>query len=159
MKIDYRFAKISDMDQLIQLRVKMQLEANSFSESDVTDKFIEKVRKYFSHAIDSKKYYGATALEGNIIVGTAGVCFYEKPPSLNSGSGLVGYVTNVYTLPSHRSKGIGTQLMRMLNEKALELKADKLHLGATEDGTKIYRAVGYGEPKFVNLEIKYANLD
>ena len=48
-------------------------------------------------------------------------------------------------------------LKRKLNELATSLGADKLHLGATSDGLKIYKAVGYQEPRFVNLEIKFKN--
>lgn len=45
--------------------------------------------------------------------------------------------------------------MRKLSELAIDLKADMLHLGATSDGLQIYKAVGYQEPRFVNLEIKF----
>lgn len=63
-------------------------------------------------------------------------------------------MTNVYTEEPFRGRGIGTQLMRELNTLALKLGADKLHLGATSDGLGIYKAVGYSEPRFVNLEVR-----
>jgi len=154
MIINYRSANISDLEQLVQLRILMQLEVNGLSKDKVTDDYVQKVRTYFQNTIETKKYFSAIATDGDKIVGTAGVCFYEKPPSISTGSGLVGYVTNVYTLPFYRKKGVGTTLMRKLNQIASELNAHKLHLGATLDGLSIYKAVGYEEPRFVNLEIK-----
>ncbi len=150
----FRFATNVDIDQLVDLRVLMQLEVNKFSEMQVTAEYREKVKMYFQDALQNKKYFSAVAESGSAIVGTAGVCFYEKPPSLFGGTGLVGYVTNVYTMESFRGQGVGTELMRKLNELAQNLQADKLHLGATTDGLSIYKAVGYSEPRFVNLEIK-----
>ena len=154
MKIEYRFATINDIDQLVQLRTLMQLEVNNYKPEDVTAEFIEKVKTYFLNSIPTKKYYSSVAIYEGKIIGTAGVCFYEKPPSLSGGFGLNGYVTNVYVEKDFRKKGIGCQMMRELSRLAIEMKADKLHLGATADGLSIYKAVGYQEPNFVNLEIK-----
>lgn len=153
--INYRFANISDIEQLIELRVLMQLEVNGFSNDQVNSEYLENVKKYFLESLKDQKYSSAIAIDKDIIIGTAGACFYNKPPSIAGGTGLVGYVTNVYTRKEYRGKGIGTNLMRKLNELAIELKADKLHLGATSDGLQIYKAVGYQEPRFVNLEIKF----
>lgn len=155
--IQYRLANTNDMDQLIELRILMQLEVNHFSKVNMSPDYKEKVKNYFSQSLKNHSYESAIAVENDIIIGTAGVCFYEKPPSISGGSGLVGYITNVYTRESHRGRGIGTNLMKKLNEVAVERKADKLHLGATSDGLSIYKAVGYKEPRFVNLEIKFNN--
>lgn len=155
MIFEYRFAELNDVEQLVRLRTLMQVEANEYKPEDITSEFIEKVRAYFLEAIPSKKYYGSVAIFDNKIIGTAGACFYEKPPSIVGGSGLVGYVTNVFVEKEFRQKGVGTQMMRQLNQLALKLKADKLHLGATSDGLSIYKSVGYHEPRFVNLEIRF----
>ena len=153
--INYRFADITDIDQLIELRVLMQLEVNDFATEQVNTEYLESVRNYFTKSLKDQKYSSAIAIDKNVIIGTAGACFYNKPPSIAGGTGLVGYVTNVYTRKGYRGCGVGTNLMRKLSELAIELKADKLHLGATSDGLQIYKAVGYLEPRFVNLEIKF----
>jgi GNAT superfamily N-acetyltransferase len=153
--VKYKFAESSDINQLVELRVLMQIEVNEFQGEPFPDEYLEKVKCYFIESLKNQKYASAVALIGDQVVATAGVCFYEKPPSIVGGTGLVGYVTNVYTRKEHRGKGIGTCLMKKLNELAQELKADKLHLGATLDGLQIYKTVGYEEPRFVNLEIKF----
>lgn len=99
-------------------------------------------------------YHCAVCVESNIIVATAAVCFYQKPPSIAGGFGRNGYIANVYTRTSHRKQGIGTKLMKMLSELARSQQADCLHLVATEDGAGIYREVGYQEPKYVYLELR-----
>lgn len=154
MKIEYRLATLDDIDQLVQLRALLQFEVNHPGEKIIPIEFTEKVRNYFLKAIPQEKYFGIVAVYENKIIANAGVIFYEKPPTIHGGSGINGYVTNVYTEEQYRGRGIGTELMRELNQLALKLGADKLHLGATEDGISIYKAVGYKEPRHVNLEIR-----
>jgi GNAT superfamily N-acetyltransferase len=152
MNLKIRLATIDDLDDLVRLRVLMQTEVNSFEMKNVSEEYISKVRRYFESALPSKKYMSAVAVFDGRVIGTAGVCFYEKPPSIVSGTGLVGYVTNVYTEEKYRKNGIGRKLMSALVDIANEMQADKLHLGATEDGLGIYKSVGFKVPRFVNLE-------
>lgn len=150
--LEFRLATIEDLDDLVRLRVLMQTEVNNFEINDVTAEYISNVRRYFESALPAKKYMSAVASVDEHVVATAGVCFYEKPPSILGGSGLVGYVTNVYTVKDYRKNGIGGKLMAILVDMAKEIRADKLHLGATEDGLGIYKSVGFEEPQFVHLE-------
>lgn len=150
----YRFAQLSDLDQLVQLRVLMQLEVSELTEDHVSTQYSEQVKNYFLQAIPNRTYVSAVALDNEKMVATAGACFYEKPPSIMGGTGLVGYITNVYTMRSYRKQGIATRLMKNLTELAVELNADKLHLGATHDGAGIYKAIGYKEPSFISLELQ-----
>jgi GNAT superfamily N-acetyltransferase len=154
----YRFAQLEDLDQLVELRVLMQLEVNEVSTDAVSEEYLAKVRSFFQDNIPTQKYFAAVALDGQHIIGTAGVCLYKKPPSISGGSGLVGYVTNVFTARSHRKQGIATQLMKKLIELGAEIRADKLHLGATADGAGIYKKVGFEEPRFLSLEMKSLDL-
>lgn len=156
--ITYRLATPEDVQQLVELRILMQVEVNGLTNLDVTTAYLDKVIDYFEGAVGTDKYSSVIALEEEYIVAAAGVCFYQKPPSISGGSGIVGYVTNVYTRKDYRGRGIGTQLMRELNDLAAKKRADKLHLGATPDGAGIYKSVGYQEPRFVSLEKKFTTL-
>lgn len=154
-EVNYRFAKTEDISALIALRVLMQCEVNGADISSIPPNYKDLVAEYFYTNLSNGSYQCAIALIDDEIVATAGVCFYQKPPSISGGSGLVGYVTNVFTLEKFRKMGIGSSLMKKLNELAHDKHADKLHLGATADGAGIYRSVGYKEPRFTNLEIKF----
>jgi GNAT superfamily N-acetyltransferase len=153
--IKYRLGALEDLEQLIELRALMQLEANQLSDELVTPEYLEKAKTFFSNGLKDQSYSSTVAVIDKKVIATAGACFYYKPPSLIGGTGLVGYVTNVYTRNEFRKRGIGTILMKNLNQLALDRKADKLHLGATADGLGIYLAVGFKDPSFVNLEIKF----
>lgn len=154
MKIEYRFANLEDIDELVRLRTLMQFEVHHQGEKTVPVEFTAKVKNYFSKMIPQNSYFSAIAIIDKRIIANAGVVFYEKPPTIHGGSGLIGYVTNVYTEEKFRKHGIATQLMQNLNDLAFKLGADKLHLGATSDGLKIYKSIGYEEPRFVNLEVR-----
>lgn len=154
MKIEYRFANLEDVEQLVRLRTLMQLEIHQPSDKSSIDEFSQKVKKYFLKSITQDKYHSSVAVFENKIIGNAGVVFYERPPSIKGGAGLVGYVTNVYTEKQFRGLGIGTQLMRELTKLALKLEVDKLHLGATPEGLSIYKSIGYEDPQFYNLELR-----
>lgn len=152
--ISYRLATPKDVQQLVELRILMQVEVNGLTNLDVTTAYLDKVIDYFEGLVGTDKYSSVIALEDNYIVAAAGVCIYEKPPSITGGSGIVGYVTNVYTRNEYRGRGIATQLMKDLNELARKKKVEKLHLGATAEGVGIYKSLGYQESKYVNLELK-----
>lgn len=157
MTIQYRRGQLSDLEELVELRILMQSEVNHINDlsKDRLDSFKQKCAHYFEEYFNNKNYHCVVALNDQKIIATAGVCFYRKPPSLlGDSNGLVGYVTNVYTRTNFREKGIGTQMMNEIKKLAESLKADKLHLGATEDGAGIYRTVGFTEPRFLTLELK-----
>jgi GNAT superfamily N-acetyltransferase len=153
LNISFRTANTKDVDQLTQLRALMQLEVHNLPESCASSEFLQRVKSYLERSLRENAYYCVIALDGEQIVATAGVCFYEKPPGISGGTGLNGYVTNVFTKKNYRKMGISRRLMLELNKLAHEAKADKLHLGATSEGFSIYKAVGYKEPKFVSLEL------
>lgn len=156
--IQYRLATTDDIQQLVELRILMQVEVNGMANLDVTTAYLDKVIDYFEETVGTDQYTSIIALEYEYVVAAVGVCFYRKPPSISGGSGLVGYVTNVYTRKDYRGRGIGTQLMQELNELARKKKVSKLHLGATDDGVGIYRAVGFQEPESITLEIKFETM-
>ncbi|MBQ1030392.1 GNAT family N-acetyltransferase [Micromonospora sp. C97] len=54
-----------------------------------------------------------------------------------------GIVDQVETAPAHRSRGLGNVVMRSLAPHALRLGADTGVLVPTDDGHRLYRALGW----------------
>lgn len=150
----YRKATIDDIDQLVILRTLMQCEVNQIDPfQDFTD-YQNKARNYFLENLKNETYIsGVAELDGKII-SACGVVFYNKPPSIISGKSIVGYVTNVFTLPNHRGEGHATKALEILIAEGKKINADKLVLGSTEDGKGVYESLGFKVPRFVNLELK-----
>ena len=153
-KFIYREARLSDVPQLVELRVLMQCEVNSFEISEVSPNFTSLSEKYFTKALMDQSYFSAVAELNGRLVSANGLVIYEKPPSINGLSGRVGYVTNVYTFPEYRGKGIAGELMQMLVQFAKKSNVAKLHLGATSSGKRVYERVGFNAVKFEALELK-----
>ncbi|WP_374073481.1 GNAT family N-acetyltransferase [Bdellovibrio bacteriovorus] len=150
---DIRLAKPEDIEQLAKLRVLMQQEVNNIPDSQITNDYLNSVKSYFRESLSDKSYISSVAVVDGRIVAAAGLVFYQKPPSLPSGSGLVGYLTNVYTLPEYRKRGLGSRMIDLLIKEAKSMKAVKIHLGATEDGKDIYEKLGFKPVRFAALEL------
>lgn len=150
-----RRALPDDAAALAQLRVMMQSEIKGAAPDDQRDRALRTMCDYFTKGLSDRSFIAMVALRDGQIVSTNGIAFYQKPPSLYGGAGLVGYVTNVYTLPDWRGKGIASSLFRQLLEEAAAYHPDKLHLGATDMGEKIYQRCGFKAPASPQLEIRF----
>lgn len=159
-KPQYRFAAIHDPAELAELRFLMQLEVNAehLKEAMGTQSRIEVIdrfKSYFESALTDGSYIGAVAEVGGRLISANGCVVYRKPPGLAGGEGLVAYVTNVYTRPEWRKRGIAQDLMKMIVDRARAMNLDKLHLGATEDGAGVYERVGFKSVRFKAMELRF----
>lgn len=154
VKIIYRDAVFSDLKQLVALRVLMQTEVNSAKAPQIPANFVPSCDEYFSKSMTDSSYYSAVAELDGRLVSTNGLVIYQKPPALGSMGGLVGYVTNVFTLPEHRGKGIAGNLMKLLIQFAKNNKVAKLHLGTTSSGKHVYEKAGFKPVVFEALELR-----
>jgi len=132
----------------------MQLEVNGLTAEDVPSAFTQEAWNYFRRALKSETYVSIVAEVGGELVANAGVVIYEKPPSIPLGASLVGYVTNVYTRPDFRKRGVATKLMEIAVDHMKAIGVSKLHLGTTDEGKGVYERVGFGPLKFTPLEVK-----
>jgi GNAT superfamily N-acetyltransferase len=62
-------------------------------------------------------------------------------------------LANVITLPEHRGNGYGTLLVREVVEWARSIDADRVDLGTTSDGQRIYERVGFELTKAPRMKL------
>lgn len=148
-----RFAALPDIDSLVRLRVLMQLDVHGIAEASADESYSIQVRDYFARAIAAGTYVSTVAEVAGDLTAAAGMVVFQKPPSLRGGSGFVGYISNVYTRPEWRRRGLASGLMKLLVERASTLGLDKLQLGATDAGRGVYEAVGFTPTRFPALSL------
>ena len=112
----YRTAEIADIEVLVDLRKKQLMEEGLTPDSDIDGE----LTAFFQRKLQDRSLVEWVGLEGGAIVATAAVVFYDFPPSFANRTGVKGYVTNMYTAPEHRGKGVATAL---LDKLAAEAKA------------------------------------
>lgn len=106
---------------------------------------------FFTELFEQDRIYQIFAMDGDKEVATGAVIFYAYPPSHVNRSGLVAYISNMFTTPEYRKQGLGSRIIAMLEEEAKRRGVLSAKLGATPMGKSLYEHAGYHEDELVNL--------
>lgn len=137
--MEFRKATIDDVETLVKLRKKQLLDEGSCTPKDLDQELVD----YFSYGLLSNTFISWLAVENNIVIATSGVCFYRIPPSYSNPTGKVAYITNMFTLPSHRRKGIASALLEKIVCEARLAGYSIAMLHASSDGKHLYPKFGF----------------
>ena len=85
------------------------------------------------------------ACDATIIIGTCGLTFFNATPSPTNVTGKQGYITNMYTHPAYRGRGIGTKLFKLTVDEATAHNCGRLVLYKTKMAEGIYKKFGFEE--------------
>ena len=156
-KIDgvlYREATVADADELVELRLLMQLDGIADKKTSVPAGYKQAARNYFLESIKAGHYLGVVAEFDSQLVATNGIVLYKKPPAIFALDACVAYLGNVYTREEFRGRGIATKLLQLAIALTRTRGAYKIHLGTTEMGKSIYERAGFRPVEFEALELR-----
>ena len=139
--IEYRKADIGDIQYLVQYRKQQLTDEGEVFNSEIDNELSD----YFMSSMSDNSLISWLAVDGEKIVATSGVCFYQLPPTSLNPSGKNAYITNMYTLPEYRKHGIGSRLLQRVIDEAKMLKYKVIRLHASADGKSIYRKAGFND--------------
>ncbi len=147
MNITYRKATIDDVELIVSTRITFMVEAAG--EMNVAEKelLIKNNKTYIHFGLKNNIFTSILAFDGQLLVGTSGVCFYNIMPSKHVPNGKIGYIQNMYTIPTYRGKGIATKLFYLTVEEAKKAGCDKVTLTATDMGRPMYEKYGFNDTK------------
>jgi GNAT superfamily N-acetyltransferase len=83
------------------------------------------------------------AMDGDVIVGTSGMSFVEKPPYFACPSGKLGLLSSMFTDPEYRRMGIAKELLDRVVSEARNYGCGSVHITASDMGVKLYTAYGF----------------
>ena len=69
----------------------------------------------------------------------------DFPPSYTNRTGLRGYITNMYTAPAYRGKGIASSMLGRLKQEAEKRSVHSIMLHASVLGKPVYKQFGFTE--------------
>lgn len=146
----YRKANLNDIDELVDLRLRFLSESRSepgaepvFMDDSERELLINSIDKYFYEAMCDRSFAALIAKYNNRIVATSGLTIYRLPPNRDCVDGVTGYVSNMYTLPEFRRRGIAARLFSLTMDEARRSGCSQVILYATEMGRPIYEKYGF----------------
>ena len=142
----YRVALISDLELLTRTRVEFFANIHK----DMTDTQKAEIyscnKAYFEETLKDNTFTAYLAFDGGMLVATSGVNFYKTPPNPKNPTGKTAYISNMFTKPEYRGKGIATRLFEMTVAEAQKRGCGKVVLHATDMGRPIYEKFGFFIP-------------
>ncbi len=137
--MEYRKACAADIPLLAELRKKQLADEGIAPDKDIDAELV----RFFSEKLADGTLVQWLVEDAGKVVACAAVVFYDFPPTYTNRTGRKAYVTNMYTAPAHRGRGIGTALLDVLAEEARRAGVAKMWLGASRLGRPVYQKFGF----------------
>ena len=139
MKIDYKRLTEKELDIFIDMRIKQLREEGAKEEIDL----VPALKDYYTRHMADGTFVSWLAFDGEMIIGTSGMSFVEKPPYFGCPSGKMGLLSSMFTNPNYRRKGIAKELLSRVVKDAREYGCGTIQITASDMGVKLYTAFGF----------------
>lgn len=135
----YRKAMPADAPLLAELRKQQLVDEGIAPDSNIDAALLS----FFVRTLEDQSMVEWIIFEENSPIATAAIVFYSFPPTYTNPAGWKGYITNMYTAPHCRGRGLATSLLDRLVAEAQARGVQKLWLGASKLGRPVYRKYGF----------------
>lgn len=110
------------------------------------DTFERRYAAFARQALESRAWAYWVAVDGGRIVAHAAVNVVRGVPRPSRKSDQWGYLTDCYTRPEYRRRGIGSQLIAHLKAWAVKTDLELLLVWPSDDSRSFYERAGFGPP-------------
>ncbi|WP_072550896.1 MULTISPECIES: GNAT family N-acetyltransferase [Candidatus Fukatsuia] len=138
-----RLAVPEDIASLANLRWRLCTDDAPVADPNVKKEFIEKCECTLSQMAGHKGIVHFIAETGGTVIAVLSIVKVTKMPSPNDINGQWGYLTNVYTLPEYRNKGIGTALLSEARDWAENEQLELLVVWPSDISYPFYERFGF----------------
>jgi GNAT superfamily N-acetyltransferase len=140
---EIREATLSDIDDIVTIRMKLLFELGKLETEDGTRKLRSLTRDFFIRKFQTGEYKVFCAVKENTIIAITGIQFLEQPPLYENPHGIEAFIMDVYTEPQFRGKAVATKLLEKVIEYAKERKAGRILLHTMGKDKRIYEKAGF----------------
>ena len=146
--LEFRRLSMPDVPAFIEMRISQLLEEGAHESCDLRLALDDHYRR---HLADGSFVSWLATLDGQI-VGTSGLSIVEKPPYFGCPTGRLGLLSSMFVRPDLRRQGIARDLLLRIVDEAKAHDCGAVHITASEEGTRLYRACGFAHhERFMQL--------
>ncbi|WP_130805506.1 GNAT family N-acetyltransferase [Senegalia massiliensis] len=138
----YRLARESDISMLSEMRWEHEYEEEGKFDTSKED-FIKACKLFLGDGLKNDTWDYWVAEENNIIISNIYINRIRKVPKPQKLFAEIGYVTNVYTKPEFRNKGVGTELLKKVKQWAINNKIELLFVWPSQKSVTFYERQGF----------------
>ncbi len=137
--MEYRVATEKDIPAICQIRKQQLIDEGSKPDIDID----EELQCYFEKKFEEGSIVEWLLEDEGKIIATAAVLFFEFPPNYSYRNVVKGYITNMYTAPEYRGRGIASAMLSKLADEAKKRGVHQIWLIASKLGRPVYKRFGF----------------
>ena len=139
MNITYKKLTVNDLDVFIKMHINQLREEGAKEDIDLEPA----LKDYYLRHLSDGTFVSWLALDNDRIIGTSGMSIVEKPPYFGCPSGKIGLLSNMFTDPSYRRKGIAKTLLSKVIDEAKTQGCGTVQITASNMGVLLYSDYGF----------------
>jgi GNAT superfamily N-acetyltransferase len=140
-----RPARIDDIDELVRMRAEFTFEHGDPA-LPTNPGYEEECRAFLEDAITGERWQIWVAELDGAVVSHAFVALIDKVPRPIYVPRRIAYLTNVYTRPERRNRGIGATVIRRLQEAARDADVEVMIVWPSDESRDFYAREGFQTP-------------
>lgn len=153
--VTYRVAVEGDLAELAAMRWEFRLEEAPGTPVHDRESFLSTCEAFLRQGLHEGRWTYWTAEADGGIVCHIFVQRVAKVPKPNRLEAAIGYMTNVYTRPGYRSRGIGTQLVQRVLQWADEQDLESMIVWPSAASLHFYERAGFrSDSKILEREVR-----
>lgn len=143
MEFTFRQATADDAELLGEMRLEMRKERETAVCTLSEEDFLRCNVEFFRTHLAEGDFISFLAYAGSTAAACSGLSLQVHPPTYGNPSGKSGYVTNMFTRPVWRHRGLALLLVDHLVDAARAAGCEKLFLNASAMGRPLYEKYGF----------------
>ena len=143
MQFTFRRATADDTELLAKMRLEMRRERETSECLLSEEEFLRCNVDFFREHLAAGDFISFLAFGGSTAAACSGMSLQVHPPTYANPSGRSGYVTNMFTRPEWRHRGLALMLVDHLVDAAREAGCAALYLNTSPMGRPLYEKYGF----------------
>ncbi|SHH28420.1 GNAT family N-acetyltransferase [Virgibacillus chiguensis] len=141
--MDIRFAEKKDIKQLIKMRWDFTIEYDESKRNASYYSFEKECQIFLENAMNSSQWFIWVAEENEKVISHIYVELIQKVPRPGRVTHPFAYMTNVFTIPDYRNKGVGSKMLKTINNWTKENNYEFVIVWPNDESINYYKKNGY----------------